>query len=93
MKNHGTNCKQQERRRIYGERGSDSEDLQENGTAERTVAAEAVQHTDQSGGNRGGGTMSNRRLAVIWRIWEEIEEYSLKDLVEVLVYLRKRKDK
>ena len=37
--------------------------------------------------------MSNRRLAVIWRIWEEIEEYPLKDLVEVLVYLRKRKDK
>lgn len=37
--------------------------------------------------------MSNRRLAVIWRIWEEIEEYSLKDLVEVLVYLRKRKEK
>lgn len=37
--------------------------------------------------------MSNRRLAVIWRIWEEIEEYSLQDLVEVLVYLRKRKEK
>ena len=92
MKNQGTNCKQQGRR-MYGERGSDSEDLQENGTAERTVAAEAVQHTDQSGRDRGGGTMSNRRLAVIWRIWEEIEEYSLKDLVEVLVYLRKRKEK
>lgn len=35
----------------------------------------------------------NKRLAVIWRIWEEIEEYSLQDLVEVLVYLRKRRDK
>lgn len=37
--------------------------------------------------------MSNRRLAVIWRIWEEIEEYSLQELVEVLVYLRNRKEK
>lgn len=92
MKKHGTNCKQQERRRIYGERGSDSEDLQENGKTECADAAAAVQHTDQSGGNRGGGCM-NKRLAVIWRIWEEIEEYPLQDLVEVLVYLRKRKDK
>lgn len=37
--------------------------------------------------------MSNRRLALIWRIWEEIEEYSLQELVEVLVYLRNRKEK
>ena len=37
--------------------------------------------------------MSNRRLAVIWRILEELEAYPLKDLVEVLVYLRKRRDK
>lgn len=37
--------------------------------------------------------MSNRRLAVIWRILEELEAYPLKDLVEVLVYLRKRKEK
>lgn len=37
--------------------------------------------------------MSNRRLALIWRIWEEIEEYSLHELVEVLVYLRNRKEK
>lgn len=37
--------------------------------------------------------MSNRRLAVIWRILEELEAYPLRDLVEVLVYLRKRRDK
>ena len=37
--------------------------------------------------------MRNRRLAVIWKIMEEIEEYPLKDLVEVLVCLRKRKEK
>ena len=37
--------------------------------------------------------MSNRRLAVIWRILEELEAYPLKELVEVLVYLRKRKEK
>ncbi len=33
----------------------------------------------------------NKRLAAIWRIWEEIEEYPLKDLLEVLAYLRNRR--
>lgn len=90
MKNHGTNCKQ---RRIYGERGTDPENKQENGAAERADTAAAVQHTDRAGTTGGGRGMNRKRLAVIWRIWEEIEEYPLKDLVEVLVYLRKRKDK
>lgn len=35
----------------------------------------------------------NRRLAILWRIWDILEEMDEKELAEILLWLKKRAEK